>query len=112
MTTSQLEVALGKTVELGLHNGLTLDEIADVARRAALCKLLEQCQGNVCEAARRSGKHRNSLERWMKIYGITAWAYKPGGFKQWEKRYGNRKKPPTVATCVRQRPDARFKQAQ
>ncbi|MBI2893373.1 MAG: sigma-54-dependent Fis family transcriptional regulator [Deltaproteobacteria bacterium] len=51
-------------------------EAIEAFERAYLASVLEECGGNVTEAARRTGMRRTSLQRLLKRHGLTAAAFR------------------------------------
>lgn len=57
-------------------NGMPLSE-EQQSHRAELVELMRTTNGNVSEAARRLGKARSQLQRWLRRYDLTPTDYKP-----------------------------------
>jgi DNA-binding NtrC family response regulator len=54
-------------------------EALDRFERIYLAGLLEECGGNVTEAARRAGLRRTSVQRLLRRHGLSGSAFRSGG---------------------------------
>ncbi len=59
-----------------VSTGITMSEVLTQAKRRYIVRVLAKWNGNQCRAARELGKHRNTLNRDLKVLKITPQAYK------------------------------------